>query len=102
MGGRVFKQRAAAQKGGGWRCDLNNAAIAVDLLPAMTGNLTSTVEHLIDRLNLAAFIGNVRAAGVETAAGRRAGRVGQIPCSSGASRSTPGCICGAEAINACV
>lgn len=75
MGGRVFKQRAAAQKSGGWRCDLNNAAIAVDLLPAMAGNLTPAIEHLINRLDLAAFVGNLRAAGVETTAGRRAGRV---------------------------
>lgn len=75
MGGRVFKQRAAAQKSGGWRCDLDNAAIAVDLLPAVAGNLTPAVEHLINRLDLAAFVGNVRAAGVETTAGRRAGRV---------------------------
>ena len=75
MGGRVFKQRAAAQKRSGWRCDLDNAAIAVDLLPAMTGNLTPAVEHLINRLDLTAFVGDVRAAGVETAAGRRTGRV---------------------------
>lgn len=75
MSGRVFKQRAAAQKSGGWRCDLDNAAIAIDLLPAMASNLTSAVEHLINRLDLATFICNVGATGVETAAGRRVSRV---------------------------
>lgn len=75
MSERVFKQRAAAQKSGGWRCDLDNAAIAIDLLPAMASNLTSAVEHLINRLDLAAFICNVGATGVETAAGRRVSRV---------------------------
>ena len=75
----MFKQRAAAQKSCGWRCYLNNTAIAIDVLPAVTGNLTSTVQHLINRLNLTAFIGNIRAAGMETAAGWRARRVRQIP-----------------------
>ena len=51
MSGRVFKQRAAAQKGCGWRCDLDNAAIAVNFLPAVAGNLTPAVEHLINRLD---------------------------------------------------
>jgi hypothetical protein len=40
----VFEQRAASQKGSRWRCYLDNTAIAVDLLPTMTGDLTST-EH---------------------------------------------------------
>ena len=75
MSGRVFKQRAAAQKSGGWRCDLDNAAIAIDLLPAMASNLTSAVEHLINRLDLATFIANIGATGVETAAGGRISRV---------------------------
>ena len=46
MRGRVFKQRAAAQKCGGWRCDLYNAAIAINLLPAVAGDLTSAVDYL--------------------------------------------------------
>ena len=75
MGGRVFKQRAAAQKSSGWRCDLDNAAIAVDLLPAMTGNLTPAVEPPAARTSLTNAVSDVRAAGVETAAGRRTGRV---------------------------
>ena len=75
MRGRVFKQRAAAQKCCGWRCYLNHTAIAVNLLPAVAGNLTPTVEHLVNRLNLAAFIGHVRATGMETTPGRRVGRV---------------------------
>ena len=75
MSSRVFKQRAAAQKCGGWRCDLDNAAIAVNLLPAVAGDLTPAVDELINRLDLAAFIGNVGATGVETAAGGRISRV---------------------------
>jgi hypothetical protein len=74
----VFEQRAASQKGSRWRCYLDNTAIAVDLLPTMTGDLTSTVQNLIDRLYLAAFIRDVRAAGVETTPGWRVGRVRQI------------------------
>lgn len=68
MIGRVFKQRAAAQKGCGWRCYLDNTAIAVNLLPAMAGNLASPVQHLIDRLDLATFIRGIRTTGMETAA----------------------------------
>ena len=75
MGGRVFKQRAAAQKGSRWRCYLNYTAIAINVLPAMTGNLTSAFKHLINRLNLAAFIGDIRTTGMETTAGRRVSRV---------------------------
>ena len=63
----MFKQRAAAQKGGGWRCYLDNTAIAIDLLPAVAGDLTSAVQNLSDGLDLAAFICDVRTAGVEPA-----------------------------------
>jgi hypothetical protein len=41
----VFKQRAAAQKGCGWRCDLDNAAIAVNFLPAVAGDLMARAER---------------------------------------------------------
>ncbi|SAC29274.1 Uncharacterised protein [Enterobacter hormaechei] len=75
MSSRVFKQRAAAQKCGGWRCDLYNAAIAINLLPAVAGDLTSAVDYLMNRLNLTTFIANIGATGVETAAGGRISRV---------------------------
>jgi len=74
----MFEQRAAAQKGCGWRCYLDNTAIAIDLLPAMTGDLTSTFQNLIDRFYLAAFIRDVRTAGVESTSGWRVCRVRQI------------------------
>ncbi|MNP64916.1 hypothetical protein D3C76_1604590 [compost metagenome] len=71
----MFKQRAAAQKGGGWRCYLDNTAIAVNVLPAMARDLASTVQNLSNRFDLAAFIGDVRTAGVETTPGRRIRRI---------------------------
>ena len=75
MRGRVFKQRAAAQKGGRRRCYLDNTAIAVNLLPAVAGNLASTFQHLINGLGKATFIRGIRATGMESAPGRGIGRI---------------------------
>ena len=65
----MFEQRAAAQKGSGWRCYLDNTAIAINFLPAMAGDLTPALQNLCDRFDLAAFIRDIRAAGVEPAPG---------------------------------
>lgn len=71
----MFKQRAAAQKGSGWRCYLNNSAIAVNFLPAMAGHLAPALQNLCDGFDLAAFIRDIRAAGVEPTPGRGIRRI---------------------------
>ena len=72
----MFEQRAAAQKCCGWLCNLDNTAIAVNLLPAMAGNLTSTVKDLVNGLDLPTLFTGIRATGMETTAGRRVSRIG--------------------------
>ena len=67
----------------------------------MTGNLTSTVEHLIDLFNPAASVTYGAAGGNGS---RTAGWPGWADPAAAASRSTPGCIPVKmlEAITACV